>query len=358
MNQQENLSCDLYNKTMDEENDEFNNIFNYFEHYGVENAIELTFNGDVSLAKAYAEQESILIINNSYCYDNHYDDNSLPSDLQSSASYQTSPSAYSTLSLPSSNQNSSSVYSTPSHSTLFSLPSSNQNSLSAYSALLSKSSNQTSNAADYSTLSSNSQSSNQILKSASSLPFSLKIENIIPYYLPCTGELRLPYLLRFAKLLQVAVNTGNTKMLKGLFDEVLADNCIFSEGVFPQVVTRVKICEHWRSFLKSVPDYYIINTNIKHTKRRIITYQKVTTGTMSFSNTSTSPSIQKVFETFIETMDENQKMICNRCKSQNKMISYERKSQVVFGLNMELTHIERFMAKSMSLKVYEFGEKK
>ena len=57
-----------------------------------------------------------------------------------------------------------------------------------------------------------------------------------------------------------------------------------------------------------------------------------------------------------EGLDEKTKCqldIFNRCKRENKHATYERKSKVVYRLNKELTHVEKFMMQPSSLEIYE-----
>jgi hypothetical protein len=177
------------------------------------------------------------------------------------------------------------------------------------------------------------------------------------YFDPFPGEPRMNYLLRFPKLVQIAMNSSNFKMMKRLYDEVLTEDCVFQSGIFGLTTGRQKLLEICRQTVEVMPDYYCIPINIQKFKRRIITHTLFTTGTMVFIDPNNL--ITKMFENLSksEGLDEHTKRqveIFQRCKSQNKMATYERKSRVVYGLNEKLTHVERFMMKPTSLEIYEF----
>ena len=94
-----------------------------------------------------------------------------------------------------------------------------------------------------------------------------------------TGESRMQYLLRFPKLLQIAVNSSDFEMMKKLYNEVLTDDCIFQGGIYGLSSGRQKILEISASTVGIMPDYYAIAFNIKRVKKRMITHSLFTTGT-------------------------------------------------------------------------------
>ena len=322
--------------------------FEDFEDFEIEHDIDLTFNGDMTLAKSYLEQDDYgfnnifneTIFNSQGCEPDWYLENSINS---SSTNFESKLSSSSTENkvLPSISENTVSSANLESES--------NDGSLITKSTAVSSSIN--------SEIRSSSSEPEIKISSSFIVPKGIAASKVrIPSYKSHPGELRLPYLLRFPKLLQVALNGADSKMLQSLCDEVLTEDVLHLTGVYAPMIGRKKFVELFTSFAKAVPDSLLICSNIKHTKRRIITFKAIFAGTLVFHNPN-ELIIQMFENASTDYMDgddmKNNKLIFERCKSQKKSMTFERNSQMVCGLNFELTHIEKVMSKNMSTKFFE-----
>ena len=188
----------------------------------------------------------------------------------------------------------------------------------------------------------------------SSNPLKSKIP-ISPSFFPFPDEPRIPYLLRFPKLIQIALNSGDFKMLKGLLDQVTTNDCLFLVESIPPIVGKLDIVETFRAFIAVSPDSIVFVSNVKHAKRRIISFKVTTSGTFLFQNPKDT-MLGIVDKYFVESMGEDMtsmKLLYNRCKMEKIGMKFKVKSLAVCGVNEELTEIEKIMSKTISLSIHE-----
>ena len=171
------------------------------------------------------------------------------------------------------------------------------------------------------------------------------------------GEGRIPFLMRFPKLWETALNRGDSKAQKVLMNEVLTEDCIFQPTVKVTFTGRENVVSYMISVLSSMPDFYAKFSNIKHKDRRTISCILSCYGTIIPLQLEPMNSWKNVFEFVpIDIMDENMKLQKKKydfLKSQNKTISIERKSFFIVRLNSELQYIEAIMSKGITFKISE-----
>ena len=171
------------------------------------------------------------------------------------------------------------------------------------------------------------------------------------------GEGRIPFLMRFPQLWQLAVNEGDSKAQQILMNEVLTEDCIFQPTVKKIVTGKANVAAFMIFILKLMPDFYMTFSNIKHKERRVITFKQVCIGSIIPNPPESTNAPKGIFETLpIADMDAKmklQKQKYDLLKSQNKIISVERKAFFSIRLNPELQYIEAIMTKGITFEVTE-----
>ena len=182
------------------------------------------------------------------------------------------------------------------------------------------------------------------------------VSKMNPWYGPNKNESRLEYLLRFPYLLQEGMNTGNINMIKHLFAEALAEDCALENGeAMVPIGGREKIYGFHTMILNSFPDYFSVVYNIKKVSTCIYSFKRNSFFTY-LSNMGTQAFDQWLEKVqVVEKMDENMKNTIQNfylLKHQDIPIKFERKSDVYMRLNKDFTHIERLVIVNHFFEVY------
>ena len=170
-------------------------------------------------------------------------------------------------------------------------------------------------------------------------------------------EPRSKYLLRFPKLFQEFMNSGNLHNLKILFDDVLSSDVMILTQVNPPVVGRDKVFASQCSMLRNVPDCYVVFSKVTRPKRQLMTMASNNFGTFPYANTN-DPTRKSwnLFEfTPEEKLDEHhkiQKQKYDTLKSQNKDIKIERRVTWYLLLSADYRCITKIMTNNMKYYVY------
>ena len=163
-------------------------------------------------------------------------------------------------------------------------------------------------------------------------------------------EPRIKYLLRFPKLWQEFMNSGNFEKLKILFADILSEGCIQLNSLSPPIVGREKMYNVQVSIQRNIPDFCVFYSNIVRSKKRLITMDGTSFGSFPYANSSCDKTISawNFFETApINIFDEHhklQKQKYDTLKSQNKVIKFERRATWHIILSRDLRQIVKVMA--------------
>ena len=173
-------------------------------------------------------------------------------------------------------------------------------------------------------------------------------------------EPRVKYLLRSFKLWQEFRNSGDMERLKILFNDMFADDCsLFSYSNTPPIKGPRQLYEQEMVVNRNVPDFCIFFNNIVRTKRRLITCNCNSFGTLPSVNASTNnraTSIWNMFEyTPIDKLDEHhklQKQKYDTLKSQNKVIRFETRFVWAVMLNRDIKQISKSLMTNSVIDIY------
>ena len=173
-------------------------------------------------------------------------------------------------------------------------------------------------------------------------------------------EPRMKYLLRFPRMWQEFVNSGNMAKLKLLFFDIFSEECIQLISISPPIVGREKIYNLQVSIQRHIPDFCVFFSNIVRSKKRLITMKGNSFGTLPYASSSTDKSVNawNPFENSMssaEMLDEHhkiQKQKYDMLKSQNKVIKFERRATWHMILSRDLKHIVKMMACDVKNDVY------
>ena len=172
------------------------------------------------------------------------------------------------------------------------------------------------------------------------------------------NEPRMKYLLRSLKLWQELRNSGDMEKLKVLLDDTLTEECLmFLHSTLPPIIGRQKIYEQNVSYNQNIPDLCLFHNNIVRTKKRVITFNANSFGTLPYANANDRTTWSwNFFESVpIEKLDEHhqlQKQKYDTLKSQNKVIKFERKCVWFAMLSRDLKHITKIMATDIKVDIY------
>ena len=177
------------------------------------------------------------------------------------------------------------------------------------------------------------------------------------YILQGPRESRIKFLVRSPKLWEICLNSGDLVKLKCLMNDILTEDCIQHIITSPPTLGRDKVYESTCLILKYSPDFYVLFSNMKRLKRRVITFNGNSFGTLPFLDSDEKCStIWNFYGTSLESLDEFhklQKQKYDLLRSQNKVIKFERKATWYLILNREGNQICKIMTKTVSLEVFE-----
>ena len=172
------------------------------------------------------------------------------------------------------------------------------------------------------------------------------------------NEPRVTYLLRSIKLWQEYKNSGDLDKLRILFNDILAEDCLmFLYSTKPPIIGRQKIFELSVSLNRNIPDFCLFYNNIVRSKKRVITYNQNSFGTMPTVNVNDkSTATWNIFEyTPTEILDEHhqlQKQKYDILKSQNKVIKFERRCIWIVMLSRDSKYFTKIMLTNSIIDIY------
>ena len=172
------------------------------------------------------------------------------------------------------------------------------------------------------------------------------------------GEGRIPFLLRFPKLWQIALNQGDARAQRILMNEVLTEDCIFQPTIKLTLTGKARVVEYMVTVLRSLPDFYMKFSSLKHNKNRIITFKQSCYGSIVPNIIESTPNPFRFIFDYLPTTDLDEHMKLQKqkydlLKSQNKVISIVRKTFITLRLNSELQYIEAIMAHGIVFEISE-----
>ena len=177
------------------------------------------------------------------------------------------------------------------------------------------------------------------------------------YLFQSSREPRTKFLVRAAKIWESCLNSGDLVKLKCLMNDILTEDCMFHILTSPPTLGRDKIYESNCLILRQSPDFYVLFSNMKRIKKRMITFNGNSFGTLPFVDTDEKcAAIWNFYGTPLESLDEFhklQKQKYDLLRSQNKVIKFERKATWYLILNREVNQICKIMAKTAFLEVFE-----
>ena len=171
-------------------------------------------------------------------------------------------------------------------------------------------------------------------------------------------EDRIKYLLLFPSLLQVAVNTANTCMLKGLIKRTFINDCIYINSFSSPLNGRSNVCDSYIKMFRIAPDLYMKCSN-PHLHDNIITFNKVITGTTGQATGFISSDKTEILLNLLKVpkwiMDENLKIQFAKfkeCMDLKKLFSFQMKVEISLFLNDNGCILKRF-AKIVRFEISE-----
>ena len=182
------------------------------------------------------------------------------------------------------------------------------------------------------------------------------------YNLPTTfqrpHEPRIKYLVRSLKLWQEFSNSGDLDRLQVLFNDIMTKDCLLiNSSAFPPVLGRDKIFEQRVSFSQYIPDFCFFFNNIDRPKKRVITFNGNSFGTLPYPNVNDkSTASWNIFEFApakkLDEEHEIQKQKYDLLKSQNKTIKFERRASWFVLLSRDVKYIKKIMAANTKMEIF------
>ena len=170
-------------------------------------------------------------------------------------------------------------------------------------------------------------------------------------------EPRIQFLLRFPYIWQELLNSGNLLRLKSLWEDVMTDDCQMHLFTSPPFKGLDKFYEMACNLLRLSPDYYMICSNIRRLKKRVIAFYCRSYGTLpSVREPENSVNEFNFGGSSLESLDEfhrAQKVKYDMLRSGNKQMRFERKSFVYLMLNRECNKIAKMVTKASKVEIFE-----
>ena len=153
------------------------------------------------------------------------------------------------------------------------------------------------------------------------------------------------------------LNSGDLNKFKIFLDDILTDDCMFHMITSPHFEGRETIYSSYLTILRNSPDFYVLFSNVKRVKKRIISFNCNSFGTLPFKDSQEcSPTLYNFFGSTLHSLDDfhkEQKHKFDLLKCQHKVIKFERKTNWNFILNREVNNVCKVMAKTTRLEIFE-----